>query len=204
MDESKRDGSKTKRSKSEVKSVLNSYLQKRNYCLLQPFEVTKNEQLTHSQIENEVARSNSVLYSCSNSDPAIIDQNFTKFLAWLKEQKEKKLCTDFDEIIGPLFCHFYIEILKGDHREKAGVFFRNHSTAFERSKCDVVVRELINLVNSETDIVEVREILRSRKTVIDLSQESLDLLKNFVLKNCHVVFVQVSDFNIFKFTNKNI
>lgn len=192
MEDTKRESSKTKRIKSEVKNAVHSYLQKRNYCLLQPFEITKREQLTYSQIENEVARSNSVSYSCSNNDPAIIDQNFTNFLLWMKDQKKKKLCTDFDQLVGPLFCHFYIEILKGDHKEKAGVFFRNHLSAFERNHCDEFVKELIHLFNNEADITEAKEIFRSKKIVIDLSQESLDLLKNFVLDNCHVIFLQVS------------
>lgn len=192
MEESLRDGNKTKRSKHEVKNVLNSYLQKRNYSFLQPFEVTKNQHLSYSQIENEVARSNSILYSCSNSDPNVIDQNFTKFSTWLKEQREKDLCTDLDQIVGPLFCHFCIEILKGDHKEKAGVFFRSHLGSFERNNCDPFVKELIKLFASDADISDAKELFRSKKIVITLTQESLDLFKKFVLDNCHVVFLQVS------------
>lgn len=191
MDESRREN-KSKRLKSEVKNAVSSYLQKRNYCLLRPFEVTENQQFTYYQIENEVARSNSLLYSSSNSDTTVIDQNFTKFVLWLKEQKEKKLCTDLDQIIGPLFCHFYIEILKGDHQEKANHFFRTHLLSFDRSNCDPIVKELINLFHNEADINDVKELFRSKKTVIDISQESLDFLKSFVLGSCHVVFLQVS------------
>lgn len=198
MEELKREGNRSKRTRSEVKNVVSSYLQKRNYCILQPFEVTKNQQLTYSEIENEVARSNSVLYSCSNSDPTVVDQNFAKFVAWLKEQKEKNLCTDLDQLVGPLFCHFYIEILKGEHKERAGVFFRNHLTSFERNNCDLLVKELINLFGNEGDITEAKELFRSKKTVIDLRHETLDSLKSFVLENCHVVFLQVSRFFLWK------
>lgn len=190
MDDSKREH-KSKRLKSEVKNAVGSYLQKRNYCLLRPFEVNKDQQFTYYQIENEVARANSVLYSSSNTDPTVIDQNFTKFLIWLRERQEKNFCSDLDPLVGPLFCHFCIEILKSDHSEKANHFFRTHVSSFDRSNCDLIVKELINLFHIEGDISEIKELFRSKKTVIDLSQESLDILKNFVHEDCHVVFLQV-------------
>lgn len=70
MDDWKRENVKTKRLKSEVKTAVNSYIQKRNYCLLHPFEVSKYQQLTYSQIKNKVSKANSVLYGCSKSDPS--------------------------------------------------------------------------------------------------------------------------------------
>lgn len=191
MEGSKRDSSRIKRIKSEVKNTLNSYLQKRNYCLFQPFEITKFQQLTYSEIENDVARSNSVLYGCPKSDPAVIDQNFTKFLLWLKEQKEDNLCTDINKLVGPLFCHFYIEILKGD-KNKAGIFFNNHISSFDKNNCDQMVKDLIHLFNNEVNMSEMIELFRNKRTVINVSQETLDMLKRFVLDNCHVVFLQVS------------
>lgn len=191
MDESKREN-KNKRIKSEVKSALNSYLQKRNYCLLRPFEITKNQQFTYFQIENEVSRSNSILYSSPTNDPVIIDENFTKFIKWLKERKEKSLCTDLDQMTGPLFCHFYIEILKGGHKDKANHFFRAHLSLFDRNYCDPIVKQLITLFHNNADISDAKESFRSKKTVVDLTQESLDYSKSFVFGNCHVVFLQVS------------
>lgn len=191
MEESKRESSKTKRIKSEMRNTVNSYLQKRNYVLFQPFEITKMQQLTYSKIENDVARSNSVLYGCPKSDPAVIDQNFIKFLLWLKEQNEKNVCTDLDKLVGPLFCHFYIEILKGD-KNKAGIFFNNHVSSFDKNNCDQMVKELIHLFNNEGNMSEMINLFRSKRTVINSSEETLDLLKRFVLENCHVVFLQVS------------
>lgn len=186
---------KSKRLKSEVKNVLNSYVQKRNYCLLQPFEVTKNQQLKYSHIENDVSRPNSILYSTLNSDPTIIDQNFARFLAWLRRQKEKEMCMDLDQLVGPLFCHFYIEIMKGEHKEKAGMFFRNHLGSFDSSMCDPIVKELITLFGNESDISKAKELFRRKKICLDLSQDSLDLLKNFMLDNGHVIFLQVGTYD---------
>lgn len=192
MDDSKREGLKIKRSKIEIKSVVNTYLQKRNYYLLQPFEVTKNQQLTYSQIEHEVSRGNSILFNSPNCDPQVVDQNFAKFLTWWKIQKKKSSCNDLDQLIGPLFCHLCIEIYNDEHKERPNGFFRNYLSSFDRNKCEPIVRDLINLIGKDAEITEAKELFRSKKTVVDSCQQCLDLLKLFVEQQCHVVFLQVS------------
>lgn len=94
-------------------------------------------------------------------------------------------------MVGPLICHFFIEKLKGDHKDKAGIFCRNHLSSIEKDNYSPIVRELINLFISDGDIKETKELFRSKLTVIELNPESQDMLKNIVPDNCHVVFLQV-------------
>ncbi|XP_018576095.1 TAF5-like RNA polymerase II p300/CBP-associated factor-associated factor 65 kDa subunit 5L [Anoplophora glabripennis] len=192
MDDVKRENNEVRRSKSEVKNVVTGYLHKRNYTTLQTFESTKNEQITHSLLESGVGRSNSILYSCYNSDPLVIDQNFTKFLLWLKDQtKHKNHCHDVEQIVGPLFCHLYIDIVGGGHSERAASFLKCHLPAIDKGKCDCTVRDLINLFSSDGDITKLKEKFRSKKIVIELKEQSLAVLKKFVLESCHVLFLQI-------------
>lgn len=192
MEDAKRENNKIKRTKGEVKNVVTGYLQKRNYTTLQTFESTKNQHITHSLLESGVGRSNSVLYSCYNSDPLVIDQNFTKFLLWLEDQtKLKNQCHDVEQIVGPLFCHLYMDILGGRHSERAASFLKCHLPTIDKGKCDNTVKDLINLLSSDGDITKLKEKFRSQKIVIELNERSLAVLKKFILESCHVLFLQI-------------
>ncbi|KAJ8917953.1 hypothetical protein NQ315_002648 [Exocentrus adspersus] len=168
MDDVKREGIKIKRSKGEVRNVVTNavtgYLQKRNYTTLQSFESTRKQQITLSLLESGVGRSNSILYSCYNSDPLVIDQNFSKFLLWLKDQTiYKNQCHDVEQIVGPLFCHLYMDIVGGGHSEKAASFLKCHLPAIDKGKCDSTVKDLINIFSCEGDISKLKEKFRSKK-----------------------------------------
>lgn len=192
MDDAKRENNKIKRTKGEVKNVVTGYLQKRNYTTLQTFESTQNQQISHTLLESGVGRSNSILYSCYNSDPLVIDQNFTKFLLWLKDQiKQKNQCHDVEQIVGPLFCHLYMDIVGGGHSERAASFLKCHLPAIDKGKCDSTVKDLINLFSTDGDITKLKEKFRSKKIVIELDERSLAVLKKFILESCHVLFLQI-------------
>ncbi|KAG5896006.1 hypothetical protein JTB14_007571 [Gonioctena quinquepunctata] len=211
MDDGKRENNKLKRSKTELKNV-SIYLQKRNYCPLQIFESTRKQQMTNSTvglyacpkssivpstIARDVGRSNSVLYSCYNIDPMVIDHNFTKFLIWLREQtKHRSCCLDIEQLTGSLFCHLYLDMIRGGHADRASAFYKCHFSSVE-NKCNSPLKELINLIGNDNDLNKYKECsklkdnFRSKKIVVPLSAESLSSLKKFVLENCHVVFLQV-------------
>ncbi|KAJ8970028.1 hypothetical protein NQ314_001457 [Rhamnusium bicolor] len=192
MDVVKRENNKIKRSKSDVKNVMSGYLHKRNYTTLQTFENTKKQQITNTLVANGVGKSNSILYSCYNSDPIVIDHNFTKFLIWLKDQtRHKNRCHDIEHIVGPLFCHLYMDILRGEHSERAASFFKCHLPAIDKSKCDNIVKDLIGIFATDGDSSKLKEKFRSKKIVVELNSQSLAVLKKFVLGSCHVVFLQV-------------
>lgn len=190
MDETKRELNKPKRSKTDhVKNIVQSYLQKRNYATIGlPQTCRSDQQITYSLVENEISRPNSILYSCYNNDPVVIDHNFTKFLSWLKTKNTNQ---DIELVIAPLFCHLYLDILKGGHSDCAASFLKAHLPAIDKTKCDDFVKDLINLFANDCDATCMIEQFRSNKYFIELSQQSLAILKKFVVDNCHVVFLHV-------------
>ncbi|XP_044265310.1 TAF5-like RNA polymerase II p300/CBP-associated factor-associated factor 65 kDa subunit 5L [Tribolium madens] len=192
MEEPKRDFPKPKRSKTDhVKNIVQSYLQKRNYAPLGIENCHPDQHLTYSLIENEISRPNSILYSCYNSDSVVIDHNFTKFLTWLKDCIKTKNCNDLEHLIAPFFCHLYLDILKGGHSDRAANFLKAHLLAIDKTKCDDFVKDLLNLFANDCDATCMIEQFRNNKYFIELSPQSLDLLKKFVGENCHVVFLHV-------------
>ncbi|RZC32657.1 WD40, TFIID 90kDa, and/or Nup160 domain containing protein [Asbolus verrucosus] len=194
MDETKRDVNKTKRSKNDhVKNIVQSYLQKRNYASIGLQENSRrDQQITYSLVEKEISRPNSILYSCYNSDPLVIDHNFIKFLSWVKDLvKNKNICHDIEYLVAPLFCHLYLDILKGGHSERAANFCKAHLPVIDKTKCDDFVKDLINLFANDSDATCMIEQYRSNKYFLELSPRSLSLLKKFVIENCHVVFLHV-------------
>ncbi|XP_057667098.1 TAF5-like RNA polymerase II p300/CBP-associated factor-associated factor 65 kDa subunit 5L [Diorhabda carinulata] len=204
MDDAKRKNNKGKRKKREVKNVVSSYLQKRNYCNLQTFSITKKQQLSQSLVETAVGRSNSILYRC---DPLVIEQNFTKFLIWLKDQTKHHNNNDIERIVAPLFCHVYMEILRYEHSDRATTFFKSNIPLINESKCDNIIKQLF-FPNGDVrkDISRFKEKFRSNRIVLRLNLEFLKKLKKFVLENCHIVFLQVLqtyfDFQINDFVRK--
>ncbi|XP_049817047.1 TAF5-like RNA polymerase II p300/CBP-associated factor-associated factor 65 kDa subunit 5L isoform X2 [Aethina tumida] len=155
----------------EVQNVISTYLHRRNYPSVCPLEVSGTELLTHSAVESGASRPNSILYSCCNSDPIVIDQNF-KY------------------IVGPLFCHLYLDILHGGNSERAAAFFKCHLPSVDKLKCDIVVKDLISSLASDKD-TSILQRFRSNKYLVDLYKESYLLLRKFVGENCHVVFLEV-------------
>ncbi|KAF2883090.1 hypothetical protein ILUMI_23082 [Ignelater luminosus] len=196
MDELKRENStnKARRSRSDhVKQVVLSYLHKRNYPVLSPNLVPVQDFVLSSFIENEISRPNSILYSCFNNDPVIIDHTFSKFITWLKESlKAKSNYEDLELLVGPLFCHIYLEILRGGHTERATNFFKLHLPSVDRSKCDNLVKELINaFANDSIELPSLKDNFRSNKYVVQLSTGSVNILKKFLAEAGHVVLLQV-------------
>lgn len=206
MDEVKRKSTKIKRKKREVKNAVALYLQRRNYYTLQTFMVTKRQRLTHSLVETSVGRSNSILNI--RCDPIVIDQNFTKFLLWLRDQtKFKNRFHDIECIVAPLFCHLYMEILRYEQADRAASFFKCHVPSINKNNCDNTIIDLIFANETkDKDLSKFKERFRSSRIVLKLQSNSLKNLKVFVLENCHIGFLQVLqtyfDFQVNDITKK--
>lgn len=188
------DGSnKVKRTRTEhVKQTVNAYLQKRNIPAPVFSAITLEEQYLNDCVESEVARPNSIIYSCSNNDPAAIDVSFSNFLHWLKEPSNR---SNFDlcQLLAPLFCHLYLEILRGGHREFATEFFKRHigSVDQHRSEGAGTVAKLIHLLSKESaESASFKDIFRGNKYVVQLKSDSVQQLLKF-LRQSHVVLLHV-------------
>uniref|UniRef100_A0A182SNZ0 EML-like second beta-propeller domain-containing protein n=1 Tax=Anopheles maculatus TaxID=74869 RepID=A0A182SNZ0_9DIPT len=82
----------------------------------------------NTAIKNDTSVVNSFLYSniCLNSNLAQVDQHFAKFAKFVRNQPEP-IRTELNEIIPPLLCHLYIEMLKGRDWRPAIEFLRKHA-----------------------------------------------------------------------------
>lgn len=175
-----------------ITQAFQSYIQKKNYPTISTSIVGNDEFQLNLQIETETNKPNSIAYSCINSDPSVIDQNFSKFLIWLKEIKRKSSDTDLDVLIAPLFCHLYLEILQRDHNDKATAFFNSHYPSIDRTKCDSEVLKLLDSVTTNSlELSNAKTLFRANKYVVCLSSKSVAALKAFLQESCHVVMLQV-------------
>ncbi|KAH1029946.1 hypothetical protein HUJ05_003092 [Dendroctonus ponderosae] len=120
---------------------------------------------------------------------------FQKFMHWLKEQTDQKQrCYDIEKIVGPLFCHLYLDIQHNNkyHEESSNLFFKTHIDKIDRSKCDSNIQDIITGIEASLDnmgvlngtdnlvIEDLRNVFRSTKIVVYLKSESLKLLKQFI------------------------
>uniref|UniRef100_A0A182MUQ2 EML-like second beta-propeller domain-containing protein n=1 Tax=Anopheles culicifacies TaxID=139723 RepID=A0A182MUQ2_9DIPT len=82
----------------------------------------------NTAIKNDTSIVNSFLYSniCLNSNIALVEQHFAKFAKFVRNQPEP-IRTELYEIIPPLLCHLYIEMLKGRDWRPAIEFLRKHA-----------------------------------------------------------------------------
>lgn len=193
MDEQRRDPNKTKKPKPDpITQAFSAYLQKKNYPVIVPKEITEDELRLTLTIDNEVSKVNSIMYSCINNDPIAIDQNFGKFLNWIKELKKRKTELDLELLIGPLFCHLYLDILEHDHKDRANLFFEKHYALIDKNKCFESVKDLLNAFTSDSlELSTLKNNFRSNKCFVNLSSTSVKLLKKFLIEHCHVVMFQV-------------
>ncbi|KAK9883053.1 hypothetical protein WA026_001261 [Henosepilachna vigintioctopunctata] len=183
---------KNKSSKSELVNVsLGNYLQRRNYATFQPSEITKAQLRVHSSVDNEVSNPNSIEYKSYTCDPVIIDNNFAKFISWLRELSKEESYSDIEILIGPLFCHLYLDIFQAGLGEEASVFFFNHLSAVEKLNRDKYIQDLISCFSEENSISFLKEEFRSNKYSIQISENSRERLINFVEEECHITFLQV-------------
>ncbi|KAI4464638.1 hypothetical protein MML48_3g00005279 [Holotrichia oblita] len=124
MEELKKDNTnKIKRNKhDQVTQAVLTYLQKRNYPITTPAEMKSDEMQLEMAVDNEVSRPNSIMYSCYNSDPTLIDHSYLKFISWVKDINHNKEHEDLSQIIAPLFCHLYLELIQRDIRKRQQIF----------------------------------------------------------------------------------
>lgn len=207
-----------RRSKNEVvKATLGSYLKRRNYTIAETFRHTEGDatssldagqrveaplSLSREQIalttaiENDMTRNNSILYSCINSDSSQVEQQFTKFKAWVNDLAALDCRAELTCLVVPLFCHMYLEMLQGGNRQLAPKFLKRyqHTLASEYSSsgriCEVL--EELSHINCTQDIAlrTITKAFRSCKFQCQLSAKSLACLRKYLAVQGHVVLFQ--------------
>ncbi|XP_058059567.1 uncharacterized protein LOC131210353 [Anopheles bellator] len=128
--------SKSRKSKNElIRSLVGSYLKARNYTVTDRYRKTDlvltqstDQIVMNTAIKNEVSKVNSVLFSNIglNTNPAQVDQHFAKFTKFIRSQPEA-VRVELTEIVPPLLCHLYIDMLRGRDWRPAIEFLRKHA-----------------------------------------------------------------------------
>ncbi|XP_053659127.1 uncharacterized protein LOC128708191 [Anopheles marshallii] len=128
--------SKSRKSKTDlIRSLVGSYLKARNYSVNDRYRKSdliltqSTEQIVmNTAIKNDTSMVNSFLYSniCLNSNITQVEAHFANFAKFVRNQPEP-MRTELNEIIPPLLCHLYIEMLKVVTWRSAIEFLRKHA-----------------------------------------------------------------------------
>lgn len=195
MEEPKKDNAnKIKRNSKheQVTQAVINYLQKRNYPITTPSAMQAEEMQLEMCVDSEIGRPNSIMYSGYNSDPTLIEHSYVKFISWVKEVNKNMEYDDLSQIIAPLFCHLYLEMIQRGHIEKASNFLKIHLPIVEKYKYDNNILKLINIINNDMpDINGLKKKFRSNKFVVVLQSKSAEILKKFLAESCHTIMLQV-------------
>ncbi|XP_030748804.1 TAF5-like RNA polymerase II p300/CBP-associated factor-associated factor 65 kDa subunit 5L [Sitophilus oryzae] len=177
-------------SHDKVKSVVAAYLNKRQFVDVKPRKSPRKVVLKQALLDNRISRCNSILFSFENDkDNTLLNEYgsmFQKFVYWLKDKIDtKQQCMDVEPLVGPLFCHLYLDLQDSGQAQLANSFYMNHIAKVDESKCDETVRNLLKSIHN----ADLRAKFRSAKVVVDINAESLLLLRKFVTQTCHVIFL---------------
>ncbi|XP_049950449.1 TAF5-like RNA polymerase II p300/CBP-associated factor-associated factor 65 kDa subunit 5L [Schistocerca serialis cubense] len=188
-----------KRSKSEaIKSALNTYLKRRHYadiedcCKINTLPCSQEEMAVGCAVERVVGRSNSFTFSTINNDVNLAEQHFLRFKNWIAELKQESFQCELASLLCPMFCHLYLEMLCGGHRQVANKFFKRHQVLFTREHNRPLLEELASVTSSQD--IENNALVkdfRSCKYHVKLSEASMACLQIYLSEYSHTVLIQL-------------
>lgn len=91
---------------------------------------TKEELLMDLKIRNEITRTNSFSFSnisSLNGSQSPVDQQVNKIVKFIQCQKNLLVRKELQNLLPPLFCHLFIEMLKGKEWRPAHEFLRKYA-----------------------------------------------------------------------------
>uniref|UniRef100_A0A1B6M6T8 TFIID subunit TAF5 NTD2 domain-containing protein n=1 Tax=Graphocephala atropunctata TaxID=36148 RepID=A0A1B6M6T8_9HEMI len=184
-----------------VKSAVNSYLRRRRYMETEHFRKS-DLVLSHSckqmtvaaTIEKDVSRLNSIIFSTISNDIAVAEQQFTKLRSWILELPEGRSRHELHAMLFPLFCHLYLEILRGGlDRQATSKFLKRHQELFMGNDKYRDIIEELSLVLTTQDIESkpLVKAFRSCKYEIKINSSTMAILYKYLATQSHVVLLQV-------------
>ncbi|CAO1439105.1 unnamed protein product [Diamesa tonsa] len=128
---------KVQNSRITIKNSLHTYLKTKNYAINERYRrsdlvltQSREDFMMDLKIKNEISRTNSFSYSnisSLNSNTSPVDQQFTKLMAFVQQEKRPVVHQELEKLLPPLLCHLYIEMLKGKDWKPAHDFLRKYS-----------------------------------------------------------------------------
>lgn len=189
-----------KRAKSEaIKSALNTYLKRRHYaqdvedcCKVNTLPCSQEEMAVGCAVERVVGRSNSFTFSTINNDVNLAEQHFLRFKNWIAELKQESFQCELASLLCPMFCHLYLEMLCGGHRQVANKFFKRHQVLFTREHNRQLLEELASITSSQDiDSNALVKDFRSCKYHVKLSEPAMACLQIYLSEYSHTVLIQI-------------
>lgn len=189
-----------KRSRSEViNNVLNSYLKRRQYAEFDVYHkdngsvCSPDQMAVSAAVDRVVRRSNSFTFSLINNDMVAVDQQFLKLKTWIADLKQEKFQCELASLLCPVFCHLYLEMLCGGHRQSANKFFKRHQVLFSSREHNRELLEELSSVTSSQDIDSnsVVKAFRSCKYHVQLSQQAMTSLQKYLSNHGHIILLHL-------------
>ncbi|XP_050313747.1 uncharacterized protein LOC126748512 [Anthonomus grandis grandis] len=219
MDDGKRKNKvqgENKKSKNDtLKATISLYLHRRQLVNAKPRNISKKSLMKQAVLDSSISRANSVLdHFVSDSDSLLVEYSimFQRFVSWLRENVTmKNVCQDLQMLVGPLFCHFYIDIRSCGKPHEAiassNTFYRTNIEFVDGMDYDKTIKDFFKAIQHVADDVVqngfengaddiptfevLRDKLRSCKIIHYVSEDSSKLLMKYVssLSESHVMLL---------------
>ncbi|KAJ8667140.1 hypothetical protein QAD02_008802 [Eretmocerus hayati] len=182
-----------------INATVESYLKRRRYQELDIFKKPErvncrsSEEMTLSvTAECGTSRDNSIVFSAICNDVAAADQAYQKLKNCIDGLPDHKLKLELRNILYPVFCHLYLEMLHAGNRQAAVQFMKNYQADFTSDTEKDFLEELSSVFTIHD--VELRPFVNAfwnRKYKVDLSDEAHIVLQKFLTLHGHVILMQV-------------
>uniref|UniRef100_A0A1B6DIH6 Uncharacterized protein n=1 Tax=Clastoptera arizonana TaxID=38151 RepID=A0A1B6DIH6_9HEMI len=191
-----------KRSGSDlIRTNVVSYLKRRNYIVDSDHfrksdlvvSETSHEMAVSALIEKDASRLNSIIFSSINNDLAQAEQQFVKLKTWITDKCEEKCRSELSELLFPLFCHLYLEIIRGGHRQATSKFLKRYQELFMNTEYSRDIIKELSTVLTTQDInnLPLLQAFRSCKYEVKLSCRAMANLRKYLTTHSHVILLQV-------------
>ncbi|XP_063242934.1 TAF5-like RNA polymerase II p300/CBP-associated factor-associated factor 65 kDa subunit 5L [Bacillus rossius redtenbacheri] len=190
-----------KQSRSEIISnIANEYLRRRGYMDAsdveqpRPAVVTAEEMVVSAAVSKDTDELNAILFSSSSTDILLVDQQYTKLKNWICiELNDEVWQFELVAILWPLFCHLYLEMLRGGYRPSVTKFFKRHEPMFATREN---MRPLLKELETTYTVQEIGnkplvQVFRSGKYRVSVSPAAMAALQRHLSKQEHMLLIQV-------------
>ncbi|KAK7790734.1 hypothetical protein R5R35_013089 [Gryllus longicercus] len=182
-----------------MKSAIHSYLKRRRYSDSEQnfkqeyvFSAHSSQQMAIMGIvDKELTPKNT--FSHIANDTRQVEHQFNRLKNWIADLKADSYRYELEALLCPLFCHLYLEMLCGSHRQSASKFFERHQALFaSRENSRKLLEELAAYVSNSPDVKVNTYIksFRSAKYHLQLSLEAVTVLQRYLSEHGHLLILQ--------------
>ncbi|CAG5088320.1 Similar to Taf5l: TAF5-like RNA polymerase II p300/CBP-associated factor-associated factor 65 kDa subunit 5L (Mus musculus) [Cotesia congregata] len=196
---------KMKRSKIDIiNSTVESYLKRRGYQDIDIFNksdhnktITSEESLLREMAQSATSTKNSIIFSAITNDVTAADQAYKKLRAWINLINDETVQEDLMNLLYPIFCHLYLEMLHAGNLQAAIEFFNSNRSDFITCKEKNFLDELSCVFSiQDAESKPIVNAFKIRKYRVDMSDESHNALQKYLAKHGHVIIMQIINIHV--------